>query len=697
MKLHRATLIKGLVLFFLAAIVLTICYPTEKAKFKYRYTLNQPWRYEEVLVAPYDFVVRKSPEVIQSEKNEIEKNKTLFYSLNVNTYVQQKNKLTEAYNAKKLPAGLQNHGQYMSFLLDQLEEIYTQGVADESFSQSVSDSTVVYVIGANNIAKKRFAKDLLTPQSAYEKVIRSLPNGLDSVTIARAKLKGYISPNIFYDEDKTDQMVEAEKASIEEIIGTVHKGEKIVGQGEEVTDEVYQELEGYRQAHQQISVTSTQHMWLKIGIGLLIFILLFTQYSYLVNFRPNISSDLKNTIFLVAQIVFFVGLTYIVVPLAPNAVYVIPYCIVPIMTRIFMDSRTAFTTHVLITILSALVVADPILFLLIQFAAGRTVVVTLRELTQRGNLIKSTTWVFFSMLAVYTTYLLATDGSLNKFYVNIILYFAANFVFLMFSFMLVYVFERLFGYVSNISLVELADINKPLLQRMSEVAPGTFQHSINVSILSAAACAKIGGDVQLVRSGALYHDIGKMRNPMYFTENQGPTNPHNRLSYDESARIIISHVTDGIEMAEAAHLPQAIIDFIRTHHGLGMTKYFYIKYKNEHPDEIIDESIFHYPGPNPFTKEQGVMMLADAVEASSRSLSEITEETLKAHVSKIVDIIVNEGLLRNTPLTFRDIETTKYIFLEKLRTMHHSRIAYPELNKQPGNSDKKTETKPAAQ
>ena len=233
------------------------------------------------------------------------------------------------------------------------------------------------------------------------------------------------------------------------------------------------------------------------------------------------------------------------------------------------------------------------------------------------------------------------------------------------------------------------------MRQLSEVAPGTFQHSLNVSTLASEAIGEIGGDVRLVRSGALYHDIGKMKNPTYFTENQGANNPHDRLSYDQSARIIIKHVTDGIEMAEKAKLPKPIIDFIRTHHGLGMTKYFYIKYKNENPDAVIDESIFHYPGPNPWTKEQGVMMLADAVEASSRSLKEITEQVLIDHVNKIVDGIMTDGYLKNTPLTFRDIETTKFVFIDKLRNMYHSRIDYPELRRSPNTSEDKKQAEEA--
>lgn len=692
MKLHRATLIKGVFLFLLASVILALCYPAKQSKFKYRYTLNQPWRYEEVLIAPYDFVVRKSPELIQSEKNEIEKNKTRYYSLDSKVYIQHKNKLTEAFNAGKLPEQMLSHSQYMSYLLDKLEEIYTQGIAGDKLEATSSSDTVIYIIGADNVAKKRVIHEILTPNTAVGEILHERPAGIDSVVLAQVLLETSIAPNIVYDEDKTDQMVEAQKSSIEEVIGVVKKGEKIVGQGEEVTEEIYQELEGYRQAHELNSASSTEQTWRKVGVGILVFLILLTQYAYLVAFRPKLSADLKNMIFIIGQMVFFVALTYVVVPLAPNAVYVIPFCLVPMLIRIFFDARTAYTTHVIIAVLSALVVPDPMLFMLLQIAAGRTVVVTLKELTQRDNLIKSTTWVFLTMVAVYAAYLLARDGSLHEFYLNILVYFAINFVFLMFSFMLVYVFERMFGYVSNITLIELGDINKPLLQRMSEVAPGTFQHSINVSILASAACGKIGADVQLARTGALYHDIGKMRNPTYFTENQGSVNPHDGLSYDESSRIIIRHVTDGVEMAEAAHLPQAIIDFIRTHHGLGMTKYFFVKYSNENPDKVIDESMFHYPGPNPFTAEQGVMMLADAIEASSRSLSEITEESLRLHIAKIVDSIIEDGLLRNTPLTFRDIEIIKQVFLEKLRTMHHSRISYPELNKKPQETEKTAET-----
>jgi hypothetical protein len=264
-----------------------------------------------------------------------------------------------------------------------------------------------------------------------------------------------------------------------------------------------------------------------------------------------------------------------------------------------------------------------------------------------------------------------------------LLLFGINLIFLMFSYLLVYLVERMFGYTSNISLVELSDINTPLLKKLSENAPGTLQHSMQIAILASEAASKVGADSQLVRAGALYHDIGKMLNPSYFTENQGNINPHDALTYKESAAVIIKHVTDGVALAKQNKLPRSVIDFIRTHHGCGHTKYFYTRYYNEHPDEEIDPSPFTYPGPNPFSKETGILMLADAVEASSRSLKVYTPETLTEQVNKIVDAIVKEGFIDNTPLTFKDMTTIKEVFVEKLLTMYHSRIQYPELIQKP--------------
>ena len=681
MRLNKKTYARATLILIVSSLLLALLYPKrEQARFKYRYTLNQPWRYEDVVIAPFDFDIRKSADKIQAEKSEIESTMIEYYTLQPQVYIQQKNRLTEAYNNDSLPGELINHSGYMRYLLDELEKIYTVGIIEERTDVQVSDTTQIYVIGTDNVAKSRTGADVLTQQQAYNRLLEDLPEGLDSLVLHQASISSYLTPNLYLDENKTDQMLEARKSAIEEVIGKVSKGEKIVGQGEEVTPEVFQKLESYRQAYEQMSVSKEEVLLQQIGIFLLITLLLTALLLYFVAFRKNVLADTQSLLFIFAFVVFFTGLTYLLVPLAPAVVYIIPYCMIAILVRIFIDSRTAFVTFLMTVLTSALIVPDQLEFIILNIVAGRIATVTLRNLSQRSDLIRTTFYVFITIVVTYIIYSVAMGTSLQDIRYIVLLYFAVNLVFLMFSYSMVYLVERGFGFVSNISLVELADINKPLLRRLSEVAPGTFQHSLNVSILSSAAIAKIGGDVQLIRSGALYHDIGKMRNPIYFTENQASgINPHDNLSYDESARLIIKHVTDGVEMAEKAKLPTQIIDFIRTHHGLGMTKYFYIQYKNSNPDKVIDETVFHYPGPNPSTKEQGVLMLADIVEASSRSLDDLTEEKLVNHVTKTVDGVVASGMLKNTPLTFRNIEIIKQVFIDKLRTMNHSRIKYPEL------------------
>lgn len=672
---------RAIMVLLVSALLLTSLYPKrEQARFKYRYTLNQPWRYEDVVIAEFDFDIRKSPDRIQAEKSAIENTMIEYYTVQPQVYIQQKNRLAEAYNKDSLPSELIRHSGYMRYLLDELEKIYSIGIIKDRADAQISDTTQLYVIDTDNVAKSRTGADVLTQRQACKRLFKDLPTGLDSLVLLRANIASYIRPNLYLNESMTDQMLESRKSAIEETIGKVSKGEKIVGQGEEVTPDVFQKLESYRQAYEQQSISDEEVILQRVGIFLLITLLLFALLLYFSAFRPNVLIDGRNLLFIFVLVDFFVGLTYLLVPIAPLSVYMIPYCMIAILVRIFIDSRTAFVTFLMTVIPSSLIVPDQLEFIILNVIAGRIVIVTLHNLSQRSDLIRTTFYVFLTMVLTYVIYSMAMGTNLHELKYVTLLYFAVNLVFLMFSYSMVYLVERSFGFVSNISLVELADINKPLLRRLSEVAPGTFQHSLNVSILSSSAIAKIGGDVQLIRSGALYHDIGKMRNPIYFTENQASgINPHDNLSYDESARLIIKHVTDGVEMAEKAKLPKQIIDFIRTHHGLGMTKYFYIQYKNANPEKVIDETVFHYPGPNPSTKEQGVLMLADVVEASSRSLGNLTEEKLINHVTKMVDEVVASGMLKNTPLTFRNIEIIKQVFIDKLRTMNHARIKYPEL------------------
>jgi len=353
------------------------------------------------------------------------------------------------------------------------------------------------------------------------------------------------------------------------------------------------------------------------------------------------------------------------------------------MVRVFFDSHKALITHLITVMLCSLVAPFPYEFLLLQIIIGIVVLFSLKELTQRSQLLRCTFFIFITYTVCYLCLALYQEGDLNKVKWTMFLFFGLNFILSMLSYVFIYLLEKVFGYTSSITLVELSNINTPILKKLSETCPGTFQHSLQMSILASEAAARIKANTQLIRTGALYHDIGKMAHPTFFTENQkGGVNPHQELSFEESAQIIISHVTEGVKMAEKAGLPKIIIDFIRTHHGCGKTKYFYTSFRNAFPDQPINEELFTYPGPNPFTKETGILMMADSVEAASRSLNEYTEESLRTLTDKIIDGQIAEGLLRNTPLTFHDVEVIKTAFVEKLKSMYHTRISYPELKTQ---------------
>jgi hypothetical protein len=355
---------------------------------------------------------------------------------------------------------------------------------------------------------------------------------------------------------------------------------------------------------------------------------------------------------------------------------------VTILIRTFIDSRTALFASLITVILSSLMVPYPFEFIVIQMSVAMVSIFMLKELSERSQLIRSSFFILLTYILVYLGLTLYQEGSIKEANWVMLIYFLINFIFIMFSYTLVYLVEQTFGFISGVSLVELSNINKPLLKELSEKAPGTFQHSLQVSNLGMAAASRLGANASLIRTGALYHDIGKMVNPAFFTENQTPgMNPHAGLPFEESARIIINHVKDGVKIAQKNNIPEQIIDFIETHHGTSMPKFFYISWKNANPGKEVNESDFRYPGPNPFTREEAIMMMADAVEASSRSLPEYTEESIRTLVDKIIDAQLYEGYFKMAPITFRDIQTVKDVFVEKLQTMYHSRIAYPELRK----------------
>lgn len=489
-------------------------------------------------------------------------------------------------------------------------------------------------------------------------------------------------PNLTYDEQRTET---AKKEALDNYAwanGVVQSGQKIIDRGEIVDKETYNILESLRKESIQRSESIGQKRLILTGQILFVSIFMLCFMLYLDLFRKDYYERKGSLSLLFTLIMFYCVVTALMVSNNIYNVYIIPYAMLPIIIRVFLDSRTAFLTQVVTILICSICLRYPHEFILLQLAAGLVAIFSLRELSQRSQLFRTALLVILTYAALYFAFELITENDLSKLNGSMYSYFIVNGILLLFTYPLLFLLEKTFGFTSNVTLVELSNINSPLLRRLSETVPGTFQHSMQVANLAAEAANRIGAKSQLVRTGALYHDIGKMENPVFFTENQsGGVNPHKNLSYEQSAQVIISHVTDGLKLAEKNNLPKVIKDFISTHHGKGKTKYFYISWKNEHPDEEPNEELFTYPGPNPFTRETAILMMADAVEAASRSLPEYTEESINNLVEKIIDSQVEEGFFKECPITFKDIAIVKSVFKEKLKTIYHTRISYPELKK----------------
>lgn len=668
---------KSLLLFVLSAIIIALFYPS-KAKFKFQFTEGRPWKYE-LLTAPFDFPVMKTSAQFQNEKDSVLRSILWYYSLDDNVFAHVKKEITNDFHRGDNFDNVDS--KYVSYLLKQLEYLYKQGIVSQDNYDEINqfESKSFNLIDSEKVAKKKSIEDIFSMRQAYKYVLDNIPENLSSDVLREMGINKYIKANVSFDSEMTAKVEQAKLEEISVEQGMVQAGERIVTTGDIVTPEIYMQLSSLKRIYESKTGTTTESAIIRLGHFLITLTVLLMFWGYLVSFRPRIILYIRNSFFFLTIILFFVLLTELAVTYELFNVYILSYATLPILVRTFFDSRTALFSHIVCVLLCGLVAPYALEFIVVQFIAGAIAILTLVRLTQRSDLVRSSFYVLLLSIVSYISFTIFQEGSLNAISWRIIIYFLISFVFLMFTYVMVYVLEKAFGYVSNISLIELSDVNSPILKQLSEMAPGTFQHSLQVSILATEAASRIGADVQLVRTGALYHDIGKMKNPTFFTENQGVNNPHDKLTYDESAKIIIKHVIDGVELAEKIKLPKQVINFIRTHHGLGKAKYFYNSYKNEHPNEVIDESVFTYPGPNPFTKETGILMLADAVEASSRSLNDLTEDKMAKHINKIVDSIIEEGLLKNTPLTFKDVEIIKEVFFEKLKTMYHARISYPEL------------------
>jgi putative nucleotidyltransferase with HDIG domain len=651
----------------------------KEGKFNYEFDIDKPWKYG-LLQASFDFNIYKSEQQIEKERDSLLTFYHPYFTVDKQVEKNMLAKLKEDYN-QTLKHSLPNT-EYIRHIERTLKFIYEKGILSVDDYQLVTEDSIQNIMLVDkNMATLQETDQLFTVKGAYEYLLNSDTAHFNKRILQSCNLNHYLTSNISYDLEKSEAALQDEMSKISPARGIVLNGQKIIDRGEIINEQTYDILRSLQQAWEKKSGSVKEIRLTLMGQTLVVGVLVLCFMIYLELFRKDYYQRKRSVLLLFALIVFFPIILSIMVEQNISNVYVIPMAMIPIIIGIFLDSRTAFMAHTTIILICSIFLRYPHEFIILQMAAGMTAIYSLRELSQRSQLLRTALIVVICYAILYFGFELIQENDLTKLNTRMYMYFVLNGILLLFTYPLLFILEKTFGFTSNVTLVELSNINNKLLREMSEVAPGTFQHSLQMANLAAEAANKIGANSQLVRTGALYHDIGKMIHPVFFTENQSGINPHKRLKYEESAQVIISHITNGIKLAEKHQLPKVIKDFIRTHHGKGVAKYFYISYKNEHPDEEIDLEKFSYPGPNPFTKEQAILMMADAVEAASRSLPEYTEESISNLIEKIVDGQVAEGYFKECPITFKDIAMVKALFKEKLKTVYHTRITYPELKK----------------
>ncbi|MCD8291980.1 MAG: HDIG domain-containing protein [Prevotella sp.] len=644
---------------------------------QFSYDIGKPWMYSS-LIAQFDYPIYKTEEAIKAEQDTIIKNFEPYYNYNLVIEKEQTDKFLNDY--KEGIPGLSK--EYVKIVTEHLHRLYQAGIMNApEYSVMSRDTarTIRFVNGKKAISMK--LSNFYSTLTAYEELFSDPKLAAQRQTLQKCNLNEYIQPNLTYDEERS----EAEKADLLSGVplasGMVLSGQKIIDRGEIVDEYIYRVLNSFEKETQRRSATVSTIPSTIAGQVLFVTVMIILFTIFLRLFRKDYFEKPRSIMMLYVMIILFPVLVSLMMTNNILSVYILPFTMAPIFIRVFMDSRTAFLTHVTLVLLCAAAVKYQYEFIIVQLVAGLVAIYSLRELSSRSQLFKTALLVTLGSSAIYFAIQLMQDNSILTMDHSMYKYFIVNGVLLLFAYPLMLIIEKTFGFISNVTLIELSNTSKELLRNLSEEAPGTFQHSIMVGNIAVEIATKIGAKAQLVRTGAMYHDIGKMKNPAFFTENQAGVNPLDKLTRIEAAQIVISHVTEGLKIAEKYNLPSVIKDFIKTHHGTGKTKYFYISYKNEHPDEPIDESSFTYPGPDPSTREQAILMMADSVEAASRSLPEYSEESISNLVNRIVDGQMDDGFFENCPITFHDIAMAKQVMIERLMSIYHTRISYPELKK----------------
>lgn len=650
----------------------------------YEYGVGQPWRYG-TLYAKQKFNIQMSDSAVEAQRDSLRRAFQPYF--NVNTTV------LPAMRAKLMATEVKVDGRSVQVQRDRvyrpvvlqaaalLDSVYSRGIMPPTLRDSLLAEGVEHArLVRDNVAESVPLTSTLTQQQAYRFIIERMPDTTMVRLLTQLNLNTVLEDNLTFDVLKSEDEVQFLLSQLSTGIGFVMANEKIVDRGEIITPETFLKLRSYETVMREENAENERLPYIIAGQVVMVLIILSILMSYLHLFRRDYLEDMRSAILLYALLTLFCIIGSEMVTRHFFHIFALPVCMLPIIVRVFLDSRTAYMFHTATVIIISLVLTYPYEFIILQVVAGIIAIQNLRELNQRSQIIHTAFVITLTYVVFYAAYQLTLGVQLIDIERSTLIYFLINGLLILFTYPLLWVIERGLGFISDVTLVELTNINHPLLRRLTEVAPGTFQHSMQVANLAADVAQRLGAKVQLVRTGALYHDIGKMERPVFFTENQSGANPHKHLTPQKSAEVIIRHVTHGLELAAQNNLPQAVRRFIATHHGTGLAKYFYVTYCNDHPDEAVDKSLFTYPGPNPTTLEEAILMMCDGVEAASRSLSEYTEESIDTLVDKIVDQQVADGFFTECDITFRQIAITKTVLKERLRNIYHTRIVYPTAN-----------------
>ncbi|MDF1672443.1 MAG: HDIG domain-containing protein [Vicingaceae bacterium] len=661
----------------LSVIVIVFLFPKE-GKFKYEFQKNKPWVHQDLL-APFDFAINKTNDEIAFEKQAIKKQQSLYFNIDYEVLNKVPQDLKKWFDENwKDSANTDLKQQSFSLAKQYLDTIYQKGIIqliDEL--EGKSKGYVVLIMNGNNEVEELELGNLFTIKSSYDFVASSLGNNSNNFVLEA--VESQLKQNVIFNKDLTKKDLNDELSSISLVKGGFFEKQKIISKGEIVNDEKFNILQSLKTEYESKLGNENQSLWLIIGQSIMMLVLFYALFVFLKSVSRNVFYNNFDLGFLLIIIVGFIAITALVLKFENTSVYVIPFCIIPLLVSTFFGKRLALFVFLVTIFIISFFVPNPFEFILLQSITGIVTIFTVLRVNKRAELFYTAIIIMLVISVSYFGLSLIQETSIDTINWDAFGWFGIAAGFTLLTYPLIYLFEKIFGYVSDVTLLELSDTNNKLLKELNLKAPGTFQHSLQVSNLAEEAIQEIGGNPLLVRTGALYHDIGKMYAPAYFIENQSTgVNPHDELGYEESADIIINHVIKGIELAKEYKLPEQIIDFIRTHHGTTKTQYFLRMYKNENPDEEIDESIFEYPGPIPYSKETAVLMMADSVEAASRSLKKYDGDSISNLVNGIIDSQVAQNQFINTNITFRDVTTLKKMFIKKLMNIYHIRIEYPK-------------------